>query len=498
MAEKPKFDNHLLVRKFPEKGYFREIRAQPNLEELQSWVTAQREEKEKSEEAETEKSQQTDETSEAKSGQTGNSSVDAPTQLAQLQDKFYRTISSYHTLIFVYTSIMPIYSTMLFEREIEKKAEKEFERISSDDEFQLYGMSADQWRAIQPEIRRLLDVVRATAVQPNAILLSLVATFDSVVAETLRILLRANPERYSSSDKQISYKNLLSMTSFDDAIEHAIEEEIASQMRGSHEEQVKFIKENLDLDIRKGYDEWPEYVELFERRNLVAHGDLVANVIYINNCKRNGYDVSDINPGDRLTITSEYLINSARRLMEFGLLLIFVLWRKHFPDSDGDAYDWLNGLTFDMLRHKENHVAARVLDFAINHQPTAPSERTQKMMIINWANAQKKLGHDGKCSEIIDKVDWSASSDEFKISLASLREDVPEFVRLMPIVDKAGLVSKEEYREWPVFDWVRDHEDVLGEFQKIYGEPLLQLTSDMESSDTENSDENDETARVVH
>ena len=92
---------------------------------------------------------------------------------------------------------------------------------------------------------------------------------------------------------------------------------------------VKYIEDKLSIKIRSDYDEWGEFVEIFERRNLIAHGNYIINSHYIINCNKHGFRVTDSQLGERLSLDGRYLRESSDRLLEFGLSLMFALWLKH-------------------------------------------------------------------------------------------------------------------------------------------------------------------------
>ncbi|MXY51052.1 MAG: hypothetical protein F4Y86_00770 [Gammaproteobacteria bacterium] len=396
---------------------------------------------------------------------------DPSTELSELMARFQETMSGYVPLRRLVLAIMPTMRSAFIHGEVYRSAIKHLEKVATDGEFETYAVTKDQFPVIQRQIRRLREFDRGIAVLPGAVLLSLVATFDSFVADTLRIMLRSKPERLFASSKTIAVKDVLSMRSFDEVIDRVTEDEVEEIMRGSHTEQVKYIEDKLNVDIRKNYDEWGDFVEIFERRNLIAHGNQTANARYIRNCKKHGFDVG-AEEGTRLELGPQYLMGSSDRLLEFGLSLMFVLWLKHFRDDREAAYESLNGRTYELIRDGQHHVAARLLDLALFKQSPSASERIMKMMTVNLANAYKKSGELEKAYDVISEVDWSAATDDFQICIAAIRDDVERVVELIPKVAREELVDKADFREWPVFDWVRDDRLVRERFESVFGEPI--------------------------
>ena len=205
-------------------------------------------------------------------------------ELATLMSRFQETMSSYRHLVGFGMIMMPTLRSSFIYREMYKNAGKHLRTLDKDQQYETYGVTEDQYPAVQTQLRHLREFNRGTTVLPGAILLSLVATFDSFIADTLSIMLRHKPERIIDSSKTISVKDILNMSSFDDAISQIAEKEVETLMRGSHDDQIKYIEDKLGISIRLHYDEWGEFIEIFERRNLIAHGNDRINWRYILNC----------------------------------------------------------------------------------------------------------------------------------------------------------------------------------------------------------------------
>ena len=403
-------------------------------------------------------------------------------ELPSLMRRFQETMSSYKFLVGFGMTFMPTLRSHLIYNEIYKSANKHLKVIEKDHQFEIYGITDDQYSPVRTQIRRLREIDRGATVLPGAILLSLVATFDSFIADTIRIVLRSQPKRVTESSKLISVKEVMQMSSFDDVIRKLTDDEVEDVMRGSHNNQIHFIEERLNISIRDHYKEWGEFIEIVERRNLIAHGNYIINSQYVSNCKDHGLDVDEGQCGERLTLDERYLRRSSDRLLEFGLSLMFVLWLKHFRESSETAYENLNELAYEMIKDGQSRVATKILDLALFKQKLNASDRTTRTMTVNLANAYKKVGNDKMAQQVITRLDWSASTDDFQICVAAVQGNINRVLELMPKVAHGDLISKSQFREWPVFDWARDEEAVREKFQEVYGEPVID-PSDQEKSD---------------
>jgi hypothetical protein len=398
--------------------------------------------------------------------------------LGILVNKYIESMMGFHRLSRISYSIIPTMRSSYINEEIRSHVEKNLDKISDDSRGTIYGIKLEQYGPVSDFILKLKELDVGYEALPSSTILSLVATFDSYISDIVRILLLAKPERYESSSKSMSIKDILSMKSFDDVIEKIVDDEIDALMRGSHEEQIKFIESNFSVSIREKYEKWSKFIEIFERRNIIAHGNMVINRIYVTNCNTNGFNVDVSKIGTKLDLNYSYMRKSIDLLMEFGLLLIFSLWRKHYKDSEDASSLMISDIAYDLIRRGRYSVANGVLDFALNKQKPPSKDNIKRIMIVNHANANKKMKNEDVCKKILSGTDWSASSDNYKICVASLNENVEAVLSLMPKVASAESVSKDEFREWPALDWVRNDDRVIQKFMEVYGEPMKEVSSE--------------------
>lgn len=393
------------------------------------------------------------------------------TDLSTIMGRFRETLGAYHPLINASSVLMPALRAGFIHDRMYGSAKGRLDALESEEAYDVFGIRLDQYPKISRQIRRLRELDQGMVVLPAAVLMGLVSTFDSGIVDSVRVMLQLRPDRFESSSKAISVKDIFQMEDFEDVRQRIVDDEIDALMRGGHDDQVDYIEKNFDLKIKSHYKYWADFIEIFERRNLAAHGDLRVNRRYIQNLKRHGYDVTALVEGQRLELDSAYLKRSADILMEFGMLLVFVLWRKASPAETEASYARLSDEAYELIRDGRTSVAAHLLDFALNKQNAQIPDMRRKTMTINLSNALMKEGDKKAGIKVLDGTDWSACANEFRLCEASLRQDVPEFIRLMELA--APAVSKQDLRDWPVFDWVRHNSDVKDKFQEMYGEPFI-------------------------
>ena len=383
---------------------------------------------------------------------------------------FYEQLKSYYELAEVLDAIPGIFTGAFFKSTIQRYAEERLPQVAMAGSSPIYGLNSAEMSRIHKSVKRWNDIEAGFSKLPASTLLSLVASFDSAFAEFAKALLRNRPQRYTGSDRSYSVGQILALGSLDGLIEKVIEDEIDQIMNKSHTDQIAFFEKSFDVKIIGEYDRWPDFIEVFERRNLAAHGNLCVNERYLRNCKVAGYDVNATELNKKLLINSKYLKEATDVLIEFGVLLAFAAWQKQSPQSSEDTFSAVVEISFDLLIEEHPDVAARILGYALGIKKKGASDVNRKIMIVNLAIALKMLGKSDDAMAILDGEDWSAANPDFKMCVASVREDVELACKFMPLVKAGDQIGAEEVRDWPAFQWVRTDPKFIEKAEEVFGE----------------------------
>lgn len=195
-------------------------------------------------------------------------------------------------------------------------------------------------------------------------------------ADFIRAIFTSRPEILSSSEKNISFKDLHEVGSIDEMRKRIIDREVENIMRGSHSDQLAWIDSRLKTTLSE-HQLWPSLVEIFERRNLITHTNAQISLQYLSICRNAGVDVKDLKVGDRLTVSSDYLKKSTYSLIEFGLSIVYNVWRHLNKDQANDAANALNEIAYEFIVRKQYSMAINLLAFAIK-QPKKELDKQEK------------------------------------------------------------------------------------------------------------------------
>jgi hypothetical protein len=171
-------------------------------------------------------------------------------------------------------------------------------------------------------------------------------------------------------------------------------------------------------------------------------------------------------------------------ICEIGIKLCYVFWRKFAKSERDEADERLNEFCYDLILRRNYSTAEAILSFSTNVLSKSGNDRCRRMMLINQANAVRLQKRPDDASKLLEKDDWSAVSDDFKICVAAVRGDVDEVVTMLKKIGKQGEPSGEDYRTWPVFRGLRSNPKFASAFNDVFGEPLVrQISKDVARPD---------------
>jgi len=332
-----------------------------------------------------------------------------------------------------------------------------------------------------PDLRqfeRKLKTVRSASLAvtniPQIFLCSLVHKYDAYLGRLLRVAFSVRPEMLAASEKTLTYTDLANFTSLAAARESLIEREVEPVIRESHIYHFNWMEKRFGLPLRKDLDVWPVFVEITERRNLFVHCDGIVSSQYLKVCKTNGVQLdSDIKVGDQLTVDPAYFAKAFDCMLEIGIKLGHVLWRKLQPNDMDAADKALQDTGYELLAEERYELAKMILRFAANTLKNVSSDQVRRMNLINLCSAHKFSGDQETCNSLLDSEDWSACGPEFHLAVAVHKDNFVGAAAIMESMGKDGAVSREGYSTWPLFKEFRESKEFLAAYRKLFGEEFV-------------------------
>lgn len=325
------------------------------------------------------------------------------------------------------------------------------------------------------EFNKLSSKVESTELSykivPRSFVVSLISQYDAFLGRVIRTILHIKPEILNSSEKNLTYSQLIKFSSLDEVKELIIEKEIETVLRKSHSEQFDWLENKLDMPLRKDLSIWPKFIELTERRNLFVHCNGIISSQYISVCNEHKVEhQTECRVGGSLSVTPEYFYDAYMCIFEVGVKLAQVIWRKLQPTMLADADDNLNDICFSLICKEEYKLAIKLLEFATHILKKWGSDVNRRMFIINKAQCYKWDGQNDTCVRIINSEDWSSCDYRFLLAKSVLLDDFNRASELMCSIGVNGPVKKSDYRDWPLFKEFNKSEIFNSTYKAIYGE----------------------------
>ena len=320
----------------------------------------------------------------------------------------------------------------------------------------------------------------------NGLYLSLFASFDAFIGQLLRALYICKSELFSQIKHDTSFDRILKAQSIDEIKNQVLEDEIESVRRESYTRQFELLGSRFHIEL-KAFESWPLFIERSQRRNLLTHCDGIVSEQYIDVCQNAGVDTSQLDTiGTQVGLGPEYFFESCEILIEVGLKLGHTLWRKLLPLELDLADIHLMGELYSALEASNWSRAEMIGSFAYQ-QKRISNDYRRKTIVVNYSQALKRGGKIDKANQLLQDIDWSATSNEFKLADLVLRERWGEAAALMrEIGADDSLLSEESYHLWPLFLEFRETEQFSQAYHEIfshsYSEKLEERIESAEAS----------------
>ena len=303
---------------------------------------------------------------------------------------------------------------------------------------------------------------------PRNFVVSLISEYDSFLGNLIKAFYLKKPDLLQGVERQITYSDLVKYKSIEDAREFILEKEIESILRKSHTEHFDILEKKFSIDLRKGLEIWPSFVEITERRNLFVHCDGVVSSQYLKNCLANKCNVNDVEIGEKLDAPIEYINNTFQILNQLSIKLTHVLWRKILPEERDVADAALINLSFDLLLQERYDLVSDVLDLFVNTINKFHDETTKRILVVNLALSYKLANKKEKCNRELSRYDWSAIGYDFKIAHAVLTEQYEQAGQYMEKLAATADMGEIEFLEWPIFKEFRESEYFVPAFKRSF------------------------------
>ncbi|WP_141213174.1 hypothetical protein [Janthinobacterium sp. PC23-8] len=376
--------------------------------------------------------------------------------------------------------VMP-HLTGWFSEEI-AKAQKSLSRFFPDDvghDEDITLEKARDFAEFTGAVKNIDDLINSKAVEvlARSLFMQMFCEFDAFTGLLLKAVYGRNSELLKGISREISLSDLLAYPDIDAVKQAMLDKEIETFRRDSYVEQFAQLEKKFNLTLRK-FSEWPEFVELSQRRNIFTHNDGMINDQYISVCTRESYVfVAKPEVGQVLEMNFEYFARATQVMSKLGYMLCHTLWSKIFPGEANDLHSSLNNSLYSCLEDKRWKTAAELGEFSLSEPMKKNiSDIDLRIRVINVSIALKFSDRFDDARKILNSIDWTATYRDFKLALHVLNDRFDEAVELMKSIGKNGeIIDQHSYHAWPLFHKFKERPEFYATYESIYGDTYFSV-----------------------
>lgn len=363
--------------------------------------------------------------------------------------------------------------------------------FSSSDEngnFQL-DVPTEKIKEYKKLCKRKFRAKKAFQLIPPSYIVTLVSLYDTFLAGFVRCIYSLKESLILESNISFSFRDIAEYGSIKEVKKNVIDNTIDKLFRDSHTEQIDWIEKAIDVKTLKQFSGWASFVELTERRNLFVHSDGMVSSQYLKECKKCNYNTDGVEVGSKLLADDSYFEDSYKLLYEMSVMMTQILLNKLYigvyTNDTGVRDKILIGNIYELISEKLYDVAINVSMFARDGKSFKRNNKDRTYIELNLAQAYKWSGQNDKCLAVLRDLDTSAMNLDLQIPKKVLEEKYDEVYTMMQSLGSGSdILTKEAYREWPIFKEIRKQEKFKNVFELVFSEKLLlqNVPTSMESS----------------
>lgn len=284
-------------------------------------------------------------------------------------------------------------------------------------------------------------------------LISLLSSTEWFFSQILHQYYSKHPKAAGVENKTITLSDLKTFGSIKDAEDFLIDSKIEGILRGSFEDWMLVLKNEMKLGLAYLSDLELKLNEIYQRRNIIIHNGGIVNKIFLSKVDKSL--ISGVQIGDKLIIDEEYLERAISIFHKSFILIAAEIWKSLEPENVKRA-DTLIDISYENMIRGNWTVSEGLSYFITKDAKMGPYERTIGQ--LNYWLSKKRLGQWEDVIKDVQSVDYSDKKNILRLGLLGLKEEVDEFLQLLPLTLKADEITPEKVMEFPIFDEIKNTE----------------------------------------
>jgi len=393
--------------------------------------------------------------------------------MERISDRMRSDLESFVTAIDgVRDAVDPVLAIL---RENGKKRATEFRQFAEplrNAETKRYSIPPEKYQQFVRLRSRSQTSAEGYTLTARSLLTAAVSILEYHMGSVLRWLFTARPDILKASQRTYTAKEVFDITSKGSFQDHLIGKEVEALLREGLVGQLKILEDRASCKLREGLACLPQLVEIHQRRNLFVHCNGAVSAQYLDVCGQAGVQgIDSIKVGESLKVGPKYLRTACDVILEVGVKLGQVIWRKFLDGETENADNHLTSLGYSLIVDERYDLASRLMEFGTHRATKHANDLDRKRMIVNRAQSELWAGRNNNCIDVLRGEDWSSCSAIFRIAEAVLLSKFEEAQRLMATISKnTDEIREHDWFEWPLFKEFRKTDYFRRGFSAIYGE----------------------------
>ncbi|EID84450.1 hypothetical protein MSI_20960 [Treponema sp. JC4] len=349
---------------------------------------------------------------------------------------------------------------------VEKKSENDFSYEIPDS---VYTLHLEKKKEIN-------KFTVACSIFPRMFIVTLLCQYDALIGSLVRLVLTNKPDILNGSEKTLTFKQLAEFKSMDEAKESIIAKEIETILRESHDVQLKWFENKLSIKLHEDKELISKFIEITERRNLFTHNNGIVNESYLSNCNRFGIN-PDVKIGDVLEVEPTYFSEAADCIMEIGIKLIVILWRKTIESEIEKTESVTNQIAYGFIAEENYNLALKILDFCLACFKPFKTSLNKLMIVMNKAQCLLWLKQEEQSKKLLDSQDWSLCTPQFILCKKVLERKFSEAIDILKTQDTQ--LDQIDLMSWPIFKEFREEQIFKDYYSEKYPNTIKDFSEEM-------------------
>lgn len=303
----------------------------------------------------------------------------------------------------------------------------------------------------------------------------LIARYDIFLQSIMRKVYYLHPDRLSKKEKKLLFEEISSLNSIDDFKKSFIEDLLDTLFRGSHYDQLDYLKKELEFDVKeKAANVYCEFIELTERRNILTHANGKIGDQYLSVCKERGATAAGTK-GQILKVDIDYFKKSCDNLLQLAIVIGYWFWTTRAKDERDKADDYIISVANRLIKDGRSDVALKILDYVLSQEKPPSKAIFLKRFKLYKLYALKDLGKAEELSSGLSE-DWTDVNNSIKLKLLVLEDKYAEAIKLFKKIrgNEEG-VNKTIFSESVVYRELIQNEEFRNAYKEVYGESFSYL-----------------------